>query len=57
MPTTAKKTSPKITRARICERLKSSGIDFKESIPPAYVAWRAGIITLFTIVVSTRQAT
>ncbi len=22
---------------------KSPGIDFKESIPPAYVAWRAGM--------------
>jgi hypothetical protein len=55
MPTPAKKTSPKIPRARICECLKSSGIDFKESIPLAYVAWRAGTITLF--VVSTRQAT
>ncbi len=29
-------------RARICKRLRSPGIDFKESIPPAYVAWRAG---------------
>jgi hypothetical protein len=44
MPTTAKKTSLKITRARIFERLKSSRIDLKESIPPAYVALRAGTI-------------
>jgi hypothetical protein len=44
-----------MTRARICERLRSPGIDFKESIPPAYVVWRAGTLTLF--VVSTRQAT
>ncbi len=29
-------------RARICKRLKSLGIDSKESIPPVYVAWRAG---------------
>jgi hypothetical protein len=29
-------------RARICKRLRSLGIDSKESIPPAYVAWRAG---------------
>ncbi len=28
--------------ARICKRLWSPGIDSKESIPPAYVAWRAG---------------
>jgi hypothetical protein len=26
-------------RARICKRVRSSGIDAKESIPPAYVAW------------------
>ena len=30
------------TRARICKRLRSPGIDSKESIPPAYVGWRAG---------------
>ncbi len=29
-------------RARICKRLGSPGIDSKEPIPPAYVAWRAG---------------
>jgi hypothetical protein len=29
-------------RAWICRRLWSAGIDSKESIPPAYVAWRAG---------------
>jgi hypothetical protein len=28
--------------ARICKRLNSPGIDSKESIPPAYVAWLAG---------------
>jgi hypothetical protein len=28
-------------RARICKRLWSPGIDFEESISPAYVAWRA----------------
>jgi hypothetical protein len=32
----------RIYRARICKRLRSPGIDFKESIPPAYVASRAG---------------
>ncbi len=29
-------------RARICKRLRSPEIDSKESIPPAYVAWRVG---------------
>ncbi len=29
-------------RARICKTLWSQGIDFEESTPPAYVAWRAG---------------
>ncbi len=33
-------------RARIFQLLRSSGIDSKESIPPAYVAWRAGVTTL-----------
>jgi hypothetical protein len=28
--------------ASICKCLRSPGIDSKESIPPAYVAWRAG---------------
>jgi len=28
--------------ARIFKRLRSPGVDSKESIPPAYVAWRAG---------------
>jgi hypothetical protein len=35
--------------ARIFERLWSPGIDTKELIPPAYVAWRAGTITLFLL--------
>ncbi len=30
-----------ISRARIFKRLRSPGIDSKESIPPAYLAWRA----------------
>jgi hypothetical protein len=30
--------------ARICKRLRNPGIESKESIPPAYVAWRAGTI-------------
>ncbi len=29
-------------RARNCKRLWSPGIDFEESIQPAFVAWRAG---------------
>jgi hypothetical protein len=29
-------------RARICKRLRRPGIASKESIPPAYVGWRAG---------------
>jgi len=33
--------------ARIFKRLWSPGIDSKEWIPLAYVAWRAGTITLF----------
>ncbi len=36
-------------RARIFKRLWSPGIDFKEFIPSAYVAWRAGTITLFLL--------
>jgi hypothetical protein len=39
--------SPHFLRARICKILRSPGIDSKESIPPAYVAWRAGPTTLF----------
>jgi hypothetical protein len=34
-------------RARICKLLRSSKIDSKESIPPAYVAWRAFTTTLY----------
>ncbi len=29
--------------ARICKRLRRPGIDSEDSIPPAYVGWRAGI--------------
>jgi hypothetical protein len=29
-----------VTRAQICKRLRSSGIDSTESIPPTYVVWR-----------------
>jgi len=40
-------------RARICKRLRSPEIYYKESIPPAYVAWRA--VTSNRVVVSARQ--
>jgi hypothetical protein len=33
--------------ARIFKLLRSPGIDSKESIPPAYVVWRAGTTTPF----------
>ncbi len=36
-----------VIRTRIDKRLRSSGIDSKEAIPPAYVAWQAGTTTLF----------
>jgi hypothetical protein len=36
-------------RVRIFKLLRTPGIDSKESIPPAYVAWRAGTITLFIL--------
>ncbi len=36
-------------RAGIVKPLWSPGIDAKASIPPAYVAWRAGTITLFLL--------
>ncbi len=36
-------------RARIFKCLWGPGMDSKESIPPVYVAWRAGTITLFLL--------
>jgi hypothetical protein len=42
------------SRVRICKRLRSPGIDSSESIPPAYVACRAG--TTNRVVVPARQA-
>jgi hypothetical protein len=36
-------------RARIFKLLRSPRIDFKESIPTAYVNWRAGTTTLFLL--------
>jgi hypothetical protein len=43
-----------VTRARICKRLWSPGIDSEESISPAYVACRAGSTN--RVVVPARQA-
>jgi hypothetical protein len=42
------------SRARICKRLRSPGIDSKETISPAHVAWRAG--TSNRVIVPARQA-
>jgi hypothetical protein len=36
-------------RDRIFKLLRSPRIDFKEPIPPGYVAWLAGAITLFLL--------
>ncbi len=36
-------------RARIFKLVRSPEIDSKESIPPAYVAWRAGTTALFLL--------
>jgi hypothetical protein len=36
-------------RARIFKRLWSPGINSKELIPPAYVAWRACTITSYLV--------
>jgi hypothetical protein len=41
------------TRARICKRLWSPGIDSEESTPPGYVVWRAG--TTHRVAVPARQ--
>ncbi len=53
-PARAKKRNRSVARARICKRLMSSGIDSKESTPPAYVALQAGATN--RIVVPTRLA-
>jgi hypothetical protein len=42
------------SRARICERLWSPGIDSEETNPSAYVAWQAG--TTNRVVVPARHA-
>jgi hypothetical protein len=39
----------KPTWVRIFKRLRSLGIDSKESIPPAYIAWRADTTTFFVV--------
>jgi hypothetical protein len=36
-------------RARILKLFRDPGIDSKESILPAFVAWLAGTITLFLL--------
>ncbi len=36
-------------RARIFKIIRSPGIDSNESVPPDYVAWRAGTTTLFLL--------
>jgi hypothetical protein len=38
-----------VTWARIFKLLRSQKIDSKESIPPAYEAWRASTATLFLL--------
>jgi hypothetical protein len=43
------------SRDGILKLLRSPGIDSKEAIPPAHVAWRAGPTTIF--IVPARQAT
>jgi hypothetical protein len=37
------------TRARIFKLVRRPEVDSKESIPPAYVAWRASTTTLFLL--------
>jgi hypothetical protein len=36
-----------VDRRCIFKLLRSPGVDFKESIPPAYVAWWAGTTSIF----------
>ncbi len=45
---------PQASRARICKRLWSPGIDSEETFPPAYVAWQAGRTN--RVIVPARQA-
>ncbi len=48
-PSIRKQKIPWENWARIFKRLWSPGIDSKEWIPSAYLAWRAGTITLFLL--------
>ncbi len=43
--------------AWICKRLRSSGIDSKESIMPAYVALQAGTTNSNRVIIPVHQAT
>jgi hypothetical protein len=43
-----------MNRASICKRLRRPGIDSEDLIPPAFVAWRAGMTN--RVVVPARQA-
>ncbi len=54
MPVISGNVKCTLYRARFCKRLRRPGIDFEDSIPPAYVAWRAG--TTNRVVVPDRQA-
>jgi hypothetical protein len=49
-----RKIIEKKPRARICKRLRSPGIDSKESIPPANAAWQAG--TTNRVIAQARRA-
>ncbi len=40
---------PTLSRVRIFKHLMGPTIDYKESIPPAYVPWRASTTTLFLL--------
>jgi hypothetical protein len=43
------KVSTKRSEPEFLNILRSPGINSKKSIPPAYIAWRAGTTTLFQI--------
>jgi hypothetical protein len=46
-----------VSKAHICKRFRSPGIDFEGSIPPAYVAWRTGSTNrVVELVVPARRA-
>ncbi len=54
MVTSSLNKYPRISWARICKHLRSPGINSEKSIPPAYVAWRAGATNM--VFVPVRQA-